>query len=90
MKLWLLRALDNLPRDRDPWREAHGRVFGFVIRAETEEEARQIASWHRGAEDRSRWMDDPSVWQNPKLTTCTELMPDGDAGLVMRSGEDET
>lgn len=40
MKLWLLRPIDPHGGLWDPWFD---KIFGFVVRAETETEARTLA-----------------------------------------------
>lgn len=50
---------------------------GFVIRAECEEEAREIAAANSGDEGASVWTD----W---RLSKCEILQPDGEAGIIMR------
>lgn len=50
---------------------------GFVIEAETEQEARKIASDAHGDEGANAWLD-------PKWTYCNELKPDGEPGIWMR------
>jgi hypothetical protein len=94
MKLWLLRPRDaplpdswdpvNVP---DPWEPWYDKAFGFVIRAETEEDARRIASSHSGAEtDVQPWPEEAvaDAWTNPKYSTCTELVAEGGAGEIIR------
>ena len=50
---------------------------GFVIRADTEQRAREIASQQQGDEGRSTWLD-------PKLSSCRELSADGPEQVVIR------
>ena len=78
MKLWLLRPLQPLPKDiKNPWKPWYDRAFGFVVRAEYEDEAREIAGKEAGAEN-------PGAWLNSNLSTCIELTPDGPAEIVMQ------
>ncbi len=68
--LWILKPVK-------PWREKYDRSFGFVIRAETEAKARAFAA--------SQSQDDhEGVWLDPNLTTCKELSPDGEVGIVLQ------
>lgn len=72
MKLWLL--------ERDPFQPAmviYNANNGFVIRAETEQHAREIASQQRGDEGSVTWLD-------PKRSKCRELTADGPPELVLR------
>lgn len=77
MRLWILRPVEGLPKADSPWEPWYDRTFGFVVRAETESDARAIASEEAGEEG-------TTVWMEPKYTTCKELLPEGVAGLVMR------
>jgi hypothetical protein len=44
MKLWLLKPRRDLPSGDDPWALEWDKAWGFVVRAETEEDARRIAT----------------------------------------------
>ena len=70
MKLWLLKPYE----DWEPWFD---KAFGFVIRAETEEAARAIASENAGDEGGTPWL-------LSSHTSCVELLPEGESGLVLR------
>lgn len=89
MKLWLLEAREDLPEMDDPWEPWYDKAFGFIVRAETEQEARQIANSSGGDEvgpistEVYRTGGDP--WLDDKYSTCVELMPDGAPGLLMRN-----
>lgn len=83
MKLWILRPIHNDdPRAESPWRPWYDRAFGFIVRAETETEARMLpdASEETGDEC-NRSFGNP--WLDPVLTTCVELNAGGVAGIVM-------
>lgn len=89
MKLWLLRPVEGLAKNNDPWEPWYDKAFGFVVRAETEEQARAVAMKEAGDEGH-RWgagfkkrMDVPA-WTDAKYSTCVELLPDGPAGVVLR------
>jgi len=49
MKLWLLRPR-VLEDTFDPWEPWYDKAFGFVVRAETEKDARQMAQERAGIE----------------------------------------
>jgi len=87
MRLWLLRPRDDLPEVRDehanPWYPWHDKYFGFVIRAETEERAREMAQVDGGDEIGCQWHD-IAAWLSPEYSTCTELTADGDEGIVIK------
>ncbi len=70
MKLWLLRPAEGW----DPW---YDKAFGFVVRAETEADARKLVAPRAGQEGEH-------VWLNYNLTTCVELTQNGPAEIVIR------
>ncbi len=76
MKLWLLRPREDLPRDSNPWIPEWNNTFGFVIRAESEEQARALAITGYGWGNKEYFLD-------PALTTCVELSSDGEPGIIM-------
>jgi hypothetical protein len=89
MKLWLLRPVDGLAKNDDPWEPWYDKAFGFVVRAETEAEARALAHAEAGDENRglflrARIADTAQPWMDAKYSTCTELLPEGAAELVMK------
>ena len=67
MKLWQLRQAETPAPDT---------VAGFVVRAETETAARMLAREMAGAEGAFTWIES-------ERSTCVELTPEGDAGVVM-------
>lgn len=91
MQLWLLRprVVARLEHD-DPWEPWYDKCFGFVIRAETEEDARALAQdegngetvgkeWDEKCE---RWNRIPA-WTDPKFSSCVPLTNDGDVEVIM-------
>lgn len=74
MKLWHL-----LPRNpkAKPWLPWYDKVFGVVVRAENEAEARTLAAGVSGDEG-------PKPWFDIYLTVCNELRPEGESGLICR------
>jgi len=69
MKLW------KLTRERQ--RPIYDSNHGFVVRAGTEADARQIAS--DAAAD-----EGPEVWRSAAQSECVELLPDGIRGVILR------
>lgn len=69
MRLWIILRPDEEP-------PAYDVANGFVVRAESESAAREIASKNSGDEGRSVWLD-------PEKTTCVELMADGEPGCIL-------
>ena len=87
MKLWILRPVATLDSNDNPWGSWYDKYFriimisGFVVRAETEEDARNIA--HKNAGDENKGEKEP--WRNPKYSTCIELIADGEPEIVVRN-----
>lgn len=75
MKLWLLRPRDDLVTS--PWHPWYDKAFGFVVRAETEDAARCVASAECGDEK-------PNAWLDEKFSTCIPLEASGDCEIVVR------
>jgi hypothetical protein len=96
MKLWLLRPVDNLPDDANPWEPWYDKAFGFVVRAETEEGARRLATEEAGDEkhgprttsdedlDRTYYSRDVKPWEQPSYSTCVELTAEGEPGIIIQ------
>ena len=74
MKLWLLEPMVHW----NPWFDTQA---GLVVRAETEQDAREIAQESSGDEDRQF----VKPWLDPEVTSCFELTAEGEAGIVLRS-----
>mgnify|MGYP001562935653 CR=1 FL=1 len=74
MKLWLLRPVEGLPDN--PWEPWYDKVFGSVVRAATEQDARNMAREESGVEN-------PDLWKDHHYTTCMELLPDGEPGVLI-------
>jgi hypothetical protein len=68
--LYLLRPLT----DWDPW---YDKVFGFVVRASSPVEAREMAANECGDEGAAVWLD-------PENTTCEELLAEGESVVILR------
>lgn len=88
MKLWILRPVEGLDKKDNPWEPWYDKAFGFVIRAETEEDAREFAHSGAGDENRGEFLSTKTAntnqpWKDAKYSTCTELLPEGEAGVVM-------
>lgn len=73
MKLYILRP----SKDSDLWSPWYDKAFGFVIRANSEMEAREIAANEHGDEGRQAWLSYAS-------SECHELTSDGDSEIVIR------
>jgi hypothetical protein len=75
MNLWILRPVDE---SRAPWRRWYDRMFGFVIRARSEDAARNLAASSCGHEG-------PEAWLSSRSSTCLELKEDGPEEVVMEN-----
>lgn len=78
MKIWILKAIyqeNNSCFWSNPWDKAHG----FIVRAATEKEAREMAQAKAGDEK-----EYGEVWLNPKFTSCKPLKRIGRKGIIMR------
>ena len=89
MKLWILRPRGGLNKDDNPWEPWFDKAFGFVVRAPTEVDARRLASMRAGNEcqrviDCYAGFAPVPAWTDPKYSTCAELLPDGEAEIIMR------
>lgn len=83
MKLWHLKS--NGPgaksvSDSNPWNFSSQCMNECVIRAESEEAARAIASIHAGGEGSDPWFD-------PHYTSCSELEVDGVSEFIIDNYE---
>lgn len=87
MKLYHLYPKKNIEGE-DPWSPWYDKAFGFIVRAETEEEARRLANEQGGDEtgeisnDIYRIGGDP--WLDAKFSECVELTEDGEKGVIIR------
>ena len=89
MKLWLLRPIQDLPDNDNPWEPWYDKAFGFVVRAKNEKEAREFAHQDAGEENRGEFLfkktaNTTEPWKNEKYSTCIELKKDGDAGVIIQ------
>jgi hypothetical protein len=78
--LYILRPKACEPKD-DPWDPWFDKCFGFVIVAESEDEARQLADKEAGDENRGSFLraktaDTNHPWLDSKYTSCELLTAD--------------
>lgn len=86
-KIWLLQPINP---NAGPWSPWYDKAFGFVVRADTEAEARAIADRNGGDECGGyvRW-EEPmkrahQPWLDPTLASCVELTGEGESEVVLR------
>ncbi len=97
MKLWILRPTVRLPNEDDPWKPWYDKAFGFVVQAETEEQARALADSEAGDENHHDYdvITNPDFrdtivkktrnpWLDSKYTTCIPLEAVGTPKVIMR------
>jgi hypothetical protein len=72
-RLWILRPQHP---GFGRWKEWYDKAVAFVVCADTEEEARRLASCAHGCENADAWTDHT-------LSTCKLLTPD-EPGIVVR------
>ena len=73
MKLWILRPIER----HAIWDNWFDKVFGFVVRAETENQARTLAADGCGEEGRMAWIDSES-------SACGELFLAGEPCIIIK------
>lgn len=92
MRLWLLRPhTEVLARGRSPWRPWFEKVFGVVVRASSEEEARALAHSEAGSEGLGIYQGlglaseqvAKAVWLDPLFTACDRLLEDGPPAVIL-------
>ena len=79
MDIYLLEAKDNLDEDDNPWEPWYDKTFGFVVVADSEDEARKIADGEAGDENRGEFMNQKTSnsrnpWLDEKYSTCKILV----------------
>ena len=89
LKVYELRPVENLPNNDNPWDPWYDKNFGFIIRAENEKEAREIANENAGDENRGEFLnsktsDTKTPWLDEKYSTCVEISSNGEKGLIMQ------
>lgn len=83
--VWVLTPRDdrNIDDVSDPWSPWFDKNFGFIIRAESETRAREIAQENAGGETRDN--RDEGVWTDPSLAACVPIEEyGGDDEVLMR------
>ena len=89
MKLWILKAREDLPDSVNPWNPWYDKNFGLVVRASSESKAREMAQlcgadevWGRYIKEEKRAEDIPA-WLDEKYSTCKELTADGVEEVIL-------
>jgi hypothetical protein len=66
---------------KDPWQPHHEKVFGVVVRAADEEEARWLA--HQSAGQENDAIDGVQPWLDEAYSTCEEVPAEGGAEVIL-------
>ncbi len=77
MKLWILEPRLMEEEQKNPWSPWYDKAFGFVVRAESEEKARELAADDKGSEEVEAWLDS-------NLSSCLQLISDGEEKVILR------
>jgi len=78
MKLYILRPIHDDPL----WFPRYDKAFGFIVAAESEEQARALAQARGG--DETDWDSSCPAWTDPQHSTCAELVAGDTSGVIMR------
>ena len=81
-KLWLLRPVEGLT-EYDPWKPWFDKCFGFVVRADTKQHAREIAD-SQSKSEAGDWNGKSDAWLNEKYSTCDELTIAGPEEVIIQ------
>lgn len=91
--IWKLEPIDpDYPGDAWDYHGGYDCAHGFVVRAATEAEARQIVVDTREGTPSSAFPDGwpvtgsegPDVWLDPTATSCTPIDVDGEPAVLLR------
>ena len=91
-RLWLLRPhAEVLERKSHPWRPWFEKVFGVVVRAANETDARALAQAEAGSEGVGVYRElgcaqeekAAAVWLDPTKTACEMLEVDGPPAVIL-------
>ena len=83
MALWLLTARRDLPDNSNPWIFRYNKCFAMVIRAETETEARDLASKNAGDENRAASIEE-GPWRHEGFSRCQKIPETGEPSVILR------
>lgn len=89
MKVFILRPKNELPVNDNPWEPWYDKSFGFIVRANSEQEARKLADAEAGDENRGEFLNrqiakTKNPWLDENYTTCEELTGNGEEGVIMK------
>ena len=86
MRLWILEPCEEFKEEnrmqddpRNPWSPWYNKAFGCVVRAETEQQARELVQEWSGETDEGQGRE----WIDPNFSTCQELTSRGESGIIL-------
>lgn len=80
-KLWLLKKRPDIDDGNNPWDVEYDVALGFVVRADSEAQARAYAHEKGGDET----VDLIKPWLSSEYTTCVELSCEGKSGVILQN-----
>ena len=88
MTLWLLRPVEDLPDNDNPWHPWYDKCFGFVVRAKNTQDARTTAHRNGGDENRGEFGGEQishttTPWLDPQYSTCEKLTDYGVQEIII-------
>lgn len=89
MRLWILKARDDLQDGEDPWGYSpFDKISAMIVRAESEVRARELAQ-ARGMDEICPVLNQDAdalpidTWLSTRYSTCEELRSGGVEGVVL-------
>jgi len=86
MNIYILMPIKLSKGVKDPWNPWYDKAFGFVIRANSEHEARCLANDNAGDENYKRNginFEKIEPWMDSLYTSCEILDKEGDSEVIM-------
>jgi hypothetical protein len=87
MKVFHLFPKENIEGE-NPWEPWYDKAFGFIIRAENEQEARKIANENGGDEvgevSHNVYRTGGDPWLDANFSQCIEITNHGEKGVIIK------
>jgi len=80
MKFYILRPIEGLLDDENPWEPWYDKCFGMVVAAKSPNEARKVATENSSSETDDR----ETCWSDPRYSTCKELKLPKESELIIK------
>ena len=77
LRIFVLKAREDLPNTDNPFRPWYDKTFGVVVRAGSEDSARCLVSEELGP------TEGRDVWMLPHYTECLELTGCGESEIIL-------